>query len=114
MSELIPHQENALAPWDAREYTRTNVAFHTRIMEIGRNEYVLAEAPIVRMTSQVFTPIAFLHIEATRTAVDQHREIAAAIAAGDGDWPRNWRAATSRRRSSESEAPESQKAEAHG
>ncbi|HLI61143.1 MAG TPA: GntR family transcriptional regulator [Solirubrobacteraceae bacterium] len=85
ISALIEHQERALEPWDPREYTRTNVDFHTRIMEIGGNEYVLAEAPIVRMTSQVFTPIAFLHFEAARTAVDQHRGIAAAIADGEGD-----------------------------
>lgn len=85
VATLIEHQEAALDPWDPREYTRTNVAFHTRIMEVGGNEYVMAEAPIVRMTSQVFTPVAFLAFQSARTAVDQHVEIAAAIAAGDGD-----------------------------
>jgi DNA-binding GntR family transcriptional regulator len=114
ISALIEHQESALHPWDAREYTRTNVAFHTRIMEVAANEYVLAQAPIVRMTSQVFTPIAFLQFESARTAVDQHREIAAAIADGDGDVAETLARGHIQTTIERMARHESQKAEAHG
>lgn len=85
LSERIDLQEQALHPWDPGAYTRENVAFHIAIMEIADNEYVLAQARTVRMTSQVFTPVALLDFQRARTAVDQHYGIAEAIARGDGD-----------------------------
>ncbi|HEX5192243.1 MAG TPA: GntR family transcriptional regulator [Solirubrobacteraceae bacterium] len=85
LSERIDHQEIALDPWDPGAYTRENVAFHIAIMEIADNEYVLAQARTVRMTSQVFTPVALLDFQRARTAVDQHYGIAEAITRGDGD-----------------------------
>jgi DNA-binding GntR family transcriptional regulator len=114
VSALIERQEMALDPWDAGDYTRTNVAFHTRIMEVAGNEYVLAEVPVVRMTSQVFTPVAFLAFESARTAVDQHREIASAIEVGDGDAAEDLARRHIRTTIDRMARHESQKAEAHG
>lgn len=85
LAALIEPQELALNPWDAGAYTRENVAFHIAIMEIADNEYVLSQAHTVRMTSQVFTPVALLEFGHARTAVNQHYDIAEAIAGGDGD-----------------------------
>lgn len=85
LAARIERQEKALDPWEPGAYTTENVAFHIAIMQIADNEYVLSQGSVVRMTSQVFTPVALLEFENARTAVDQHREIAEAIAAGDGD-----------------------------
>lgn len=83
LSMMIDRQEAALDPWTPPEYTRENVAFHTAVMALAANEYVAAQAPIVRMTSQVFTPVAILEPAHAARAVEQHRGIAAAIAEGD-------------------------------
>jgi DNA-binding GntR family transcriptional regulator len=83
LSEFIARQQAALAPWTPADYTRENVAFHLAIMEIAGNPYLLGEAPIVRMTSQVFTPVALLAPERAELAVRQHADIAAAIADAD-------------------------------
>jgi DNA-binding GntR family transcriptional regulator len=85
LAERIDPQEVALDPWDPGAYTRENVAFHIAIMEIADNEYVLAQKRMVRMTSQVFTPVALLEFDNARTAVNQHYEIVDAIARGDGE-----------------------------
>ncbi len=83
LTEMIERQRAALDPWTPPEYTRENVAFHTAVMALAANEYVAAQAPIVRMTSQVFTPVAILEAAHAARAVDQHTEIAAAIVARD-------------------------------
>jgi DNA-binding GntR family transcriptional regulator len=83
LNEMIERQRAALDPWTPPEYTRENVAFHTAVMALAANEYVAAQAPIVRMTSQVFTPVAILEAAHAARAVDQHTEIAAAIVARD-------------------------------
>jgi DNA-binding GntR family transcriptional regulator len=54
-------------------------------MDLAGNEFLTAQLPIVRMTSQVFGPVARLEPERAATAVEQHRRIADAIAAGDGE-----------------------------
>jgi DNA-binding GntR family transcriptional regulator len=66
------------------------------------------------MTSQVFTPVAFLAFESARTAVDQHREIASAIEVGDGDAAEDLARRHIRTTIDRMARHESQKAEAHG
>jgi DNA-binding GntR family transcriptional regulator len=78
-------QRGALDPWDAGTYTITNVEFHTMVMQMAGNRYIMSELPLVRMTSQVFTPVGLLPPERGRTAVADHAEIVAAIAGRDGD-----------------------------
>jgi DNA-binding GntR family transcriptional regulator len=78
-------QRLALDPWDAATYTITNVEFHTMVMQMAENRYIMAELPLVRMTSQVFTPVSLLPPERGRTAVADHAEIVAAIADRDSD-----------------------------
>jgi DNA-binding GntR family transcriptional regulator len=83
LAKMIERQRVALDPWTPPEYTRENVAFHTAVMALAANEYVAAQAPIVRMTSQVFTPVAILEAAHATRAVEQHTQIAAAIVARD-------------------------------
>jgi DNA-binding GntR family transcriptional regulator len=86
LSAIIDRQEAALDPWVQAAYTAANVEFHKAIMDLADNEYVKAQLPLVRMTSQVFgRPMALLEPSRATSAVQQHREIAAAIAAGDGE-----------------------------
>ncbi len=84
LGEMIDRQVEALEPWTASQYTMQNVAFHIAVLNLAGNEYVAGQAPIVRMTSQVFTPVALLEPDRATEAVQQHRGIAAAIGAGDG------------------------------
>jgi DNA-binding GntR family transcriptional regulator len=78
-------QRRAVDPWDAAAYTLRNVEFHTMVMQMAENRYIMAELPLVRMTSQVFTPVSLLPPERGREAVADHAEIIAAIADRDGD-----------------------------
>lgn len=80
---FIDSQAEALDPWDSAAYTRVNVEFHRAIVDLADNEYLRAQLPLVRMTSQVFSPVRFLDPSHAGVAVEQHREIATAIAAGD-------------------------------
>lgn len=82
---LVDEQRATLEPWDYAAYTKSNVEFHTAVIDLADNEYLRAQLPIVRMTSQVFGPVQLLHADRAAAAVEQHRAIAAAIAAGDGD-----------------------------
>jgi DNA-binding GntR family transcriptional regulator len=82
---IIERQVEALDPWDAAAYTHANVDFHKAVMTLADNPYLSAQLPLVRMTSQVFNPVALLEYERAALAVKEHRELVAAIVAGDGD-----------------------------
>jgi DNA-binding GntR family transcriptional regulator len=85
LEAILQAQEAALAPWTPPAYTAANVAFHRAIVEGSRNEHVVAELPLVRMTSQIFTPLKLLDAERAALAVVEHHAIAAAIAARNQD-----------------------------
>jgi DNA-binding GntR family transcriptional regulator len=84
LAERLSPQRAALDPWVPSAYTMENVGFHPAVIEIAGNEYLTAQAPIVRMTSQVFTPVALVEADHASVAVSQHEQIVAAISAGDG------------------------------
>ena len=81
LQKTIEAQERALSPWDASAYTAANVEFHGQIMKMSGNEFVMAQTPILRMTAQVFTPVAVVGPRRAEMAVTQHREVYDAIAA---------------------------------
>lgn len=81
LAPILVAQEIALDPWMPAAYTTANVAFHRTIIEASGNAYVVAQLPLVRMTSQVFTPIKLVDQQRATTAVVEHQAIAAAIAA---------------------------------
>lgn len=85
LAAILDEQRAALDPWRPAEYTAANVLFHQRIIELSENEYVIAQLPLVRMTSQVFTPLKLVDESRATTAVAEHERIAGAIAAGDAD-----------------------------
>jgi DNA-binding GntR family transcriptional regulator len=85
LARILEAQAAALDPWTPAAYTTANVLFHRRIIEFSRNEYVIAQLPLVRMTSQVFTPLKLIDESRASTAVVEHRAIAAAIAARRAD-----------------------------
>jgi DNA-binding GntR family transcriptional regulator len=85
LHESLAQQRQAVDPWDAAAYTLRNVEFHTMVMQMAANRWIMAELPLVRMTSQVFTPVLLLPPERGREAVADHAEIVAAIADRDGD-----------------------------
>lgn len=85
LESMVEAQAAALDPWTPAAYTAANVAFHRAIVEGSRNEHVVAQLPLVRMTSQIFTPLKLLDVGRAALAVAEHRAIAAAIASRDQD-----------------------------
>ena len=83
LQAILAKQAAALAPWTPPAYTAGNVEFHRAIVEASRNEHVVAQLPLVRMTSQIFTPLKLLDERRAATAVLEHHAIAEAIASGD-------------------------------
>lgn len=83
LKKIIDAQQAALAPWNATAYTAANVEFHDRIMKMTNNEFVVGQSPILRMTAQVFTPVAVVARGRAELAVAQHCEIYEAIAASE-------------------------------
>jgi DNA-binding GntR family transcriptional regulator len=80
---ILEEQAATLDPWTPAAYTAANVAFHRSIIEFSKNEFVIAQLPLVRMTSQVFTPMKLVDESRATAAVVEHRGIAAAIAKGE-------------------------------
>jgi DNA-binding GntR family transcriptional regulator len=81
--DIARRQEAMLDPWRPSRYTTTNVEFHRIVVEACGNEHLVSQLPLVRMTSQIFTPLRLLTAERAREAVAQHLLIAEAIAAAD-------------------------------
>ena len=84
LAQRLATHRAALEPWSPSTYTLENVAFHLAVIALAGNEYLSAQAPIVRMTSQVFTPVALVEPAHASLAVSQHEQIMTAIGAGDG------------------------------
>ena len=83
LAAVVDEQEAALEPWQPAAYTAANVEFHRLVVESCGNDHVVSQLPLVRMTSQIFTPLKLLDLQRAREAVAQHRAIAEAIACGD-------------------------------
>ena len=81
---IVEQQKKALQPWDPPLYTGTNVEFHLAIMEAAGNEFLMAQLPLVHVTSQVFIPIARANQQRAEHAIREHIEIVAAIGDVDG------------------------------
>lgn len=80
---VLEAQAAALAPWAPGDYTAANVSFHRALVEGAGNPYVLAQLPLVRMTSQIFTPLKLIDSTRAASAVVEHEAIAAAVGARD-------------------------------
>lgn len=82
---IVEEQRETLDPWEPQAYTTANVGFHRAIIEASQNEYVIAQLPLVRMTSQVFTPIKLVDQSRAATAIVEHEAIVEAVRAGNAD-----------------------------
>ena len=85
LHELIAAQRQAVQPWVPAVYTKANVAFHAMIIEMAQNEFLTGQLPIVRMTSQIFSPWVMMGSDRAIHAIEEHASIADAIARGDAD-----------------------------
>jgi len=81
---VIQQQRAAVEPWVAEAYTEANVAFHEDIVHMSGNEFVIAQTPILKMTAQVFAPVALVEPPSAQRAIREHVAIVDAIEAGDG------------------------------
>ena len=84
LRRAIEIQRTAVDPWSPRDYTQANVDFHEEIIHLSGNEFVLNQLTILRMTAQVFTPVALIRPENALRAITEHSAITDAIEAGDG------------------------------
>lgn len=80
----IEVQRAAVDPWVPRTYTQSNVDFHEQIAHLSGNEFVIKQTPILRMTAQVFAPVALIRPESALRAIREHTAITDAVEAGDG------------------------------
>lgn len=84
LRQAIRLQQAAVEPWQPQDYTQFNVDFHEQIMHLSGNSFVLSQVPILRMTAQVFAPVALVRPAHASRAIEEHTAIADAIEAGDG------------------------------
>jgi DNA-binding GntR family transcriptional regulator len=80
--EIIEKQRRAMVPWSQAEYVNANVEFHTAVLALSGNSFLMRELPIIRMTSQVFKPMSHLDSDRAAQAIDEHIEIIDAIRGG--------------------------------
>lgn len=85
LRRIIATQRAALDPWSPRAYTGANVDFHEQLLYLSGNEFVIAQAPVLRMTAQVFAPVALIEPANARRAITEHETIAAAVEDADED-----------------------------
>ncbi|MDY0744883.1 GntR family transcriptional regulator [Paucibacter sp. R3-3] len=85
LEPLLEQQFATLSPWSPADYVRFNVDFHMAVIELAENEFLAAQAAVVRLTATVFAPSVLVCSERARPAVDEHRLVLEAIASGDGD-----------------------------
>ena len=83
--DLVKQQRRSVDPWVPQDYTNLNVQFHATILDLAGNKFLSRELPLVRMTSQVFTPSSMLNRDRATRAIEEHVEIVEAIRSGDGD-----------------------------
>lgn len=86
LKRSLGEQGKALAAWGPGQWPRANVSFHSAILRSSGNRYLIAQLPLIQMTSHVFTPIGMLDRSRAESALAEHRLIAGAIL--DGDAPR--------------------------
>lgn len=85
LERTVQIQKRALEPWDSRSYTLANVDFHSQIALMSANRFVIGQMSIIRMTTQVFAPVALLDRSRAVSAIEEHERILAAIVAGNAD-----------------------------
>lgn len=78
-------QRDAIEGDDYAAYTEENVRFHFAIWEATENEFVIAESHILRMTAQLFVPVAVVPHTLAEEAVEAHGAIAEAVVSGGPD-----------------------------
>lgn len=83
LERIVQAQEKTLDPWVPVDYTQLNVEFHEAIIRATHNEFLVAQILLLRMTAQIFNPSLGVLQSAAVNAVQQHREILAAIRARD-------------------------------
>jgi DNA-binding GntR family transcriptional regulator len=84
LRRAIQQQQAVVHPWRPRDYTQSNVDFHEHILFLSGNDFVINQAPVLRVTAQVFAPVALVRPESAQRAIREHTAIVDAIAAGDG------------------------------
>ncbi|GAA4910190.1 GntR family transcriptional regulator [Actinomycetospora succinea] len=85
LRRVIATQRAALEPWSPRAYTGANVDFHEQILYLSGNEFLVGQAPLLRMTAQVFAPVALVDPARAQRAIAEHEGIASAIEDGAED-----------------------------
>jgi DNA-binding GntR family transcriptional regulator len=84
LRQAIQIQQATIEPWEPRQYTQSNVDFHEQVLNLSGNDFVLGQSSIIRMTAQVFAPVALVSPDTASRAIGEHSAIADAIEAGDG------------------------------
>ena len=76
---IVAAQEDSLDPWVPANYTKLNIAFHELILRATKNEFLIAQIVLLRMTAQIFNPSMGIPQSVAINAIRQHGAILAAI-----------------------------------
>lgn len=79
----LEHQRASLLDWDKFTFTRADADLHVEIIESTGNSYLIAQSPLIRMTSQVFHPAMHYDKSRAEVALAGHERIVEAILAED-------------------------------
>lgn len=79
LERIVREQEFSLDPWVPTDYTRLNIEFHESIIRSTKNEFLIAQIVLLRMTAQIFSPSVGVPRSVAINAVKQHQGILAAI-----------------------------------
>jgi DNA-binding GntR family transcriptional regulator len=82
---ILDGQQRVLDNWNPAAYTETNVRFHEEIVRGAENQFVSDQISIIRITSQVFTPVKLVEWHRAADATREHLEILESIVSGCAD-----------------------------
>jgi len=85
LEKALSRMARCLSRNDTNQWFGAHVAFHDEIMQASGNARLLALAPLVRLSIQRFHPVLLRTPHRLADADREHREIHAAIAAGDAE-----------------------------
>ena len=85
LERSVERQKEIIDNWNPGDYTQANVEFHLKIMQAARNASLEPLAPLVHLTSQVFTPAFALSSDRASAAIAEHCAILEAIRERDAD-----------------------------
>jgi DNA-binding GntR family transcriptional regulator len=83
--DALEAQRAALVDWDRTAFARADADLHVALLDATRNPYLQAQAPLVRLTIQVFQAGGEFDVDSARSKTLEHQGIVDAVLSADAD-----------------------------